>query len=104
LLKAGTPELFLQTPFVERDASFSSDGRWFAYASHESGNPQVYVRAFPDKGGRWQISSTGGTAPTFCRNGRELFSYDPANGRIMVTSDSVKGGSFVAEKPQVWSK
>ncbi len=103
-LKAGTPELFLQTPFAERDASFSSDGRWLAYASNESGNFQVYVRAFPDKGGRWQISSTGGTAPIFCRNGRELFFYDLANGRIMVANYSVKGGSFVAEKPRVWSE
>jgi len=103
-LKAGTPELFLRTPFVERDASFSSDGRWLAYASNESGNFQVYVRAFPDKGGRWQISSTGGTAPIFCRNGRELFFYDLANGRIMVASYSVKGGSFAAEKPRVWSE
>ena len=96
--------MFLQTPFVERDASFSSDGRWLAYASNESGNPQVYVRAFPDKGGRWQISSTGGTAPIFCRNGRELFFYDLANGRIMVASYSVKAGAFVAEKPRVWSE
>jgi len=103
-LKAGTPELFLQTPFVERDASFSSDGRWLAYASNESGNFQVYVRAFPDKGGRWQISGTGGTAPIFCRNGRELFFYDLANGRIMVASYSVKGSSFAAEKPRVWSE
>jgi Tol biopolymer transport system component len=89
---------------VERDASFSSDGRWLAYASNESGNPQVYVRAFPDKGGRWQISSTGGTAPIFCRNGRELFFYDLADGRIMVASYSVKGGSFVSEKQRVWSE
>ena len=100
-LKAGTPELFLQTPFVERDASFSSDGRWLAYASNESGTFQVYVRALPDKGGRWQISSTGGTAPIFCRNGRELFFY---NDRIMVASYSVKGNSFVAEKPRLWAE
>jgi hypothetical protein len=73
-------------------------------ASNESGNPQVYVRAFPDKGGRWQISSSGGTAPIFCRNGRELFFYNLADGRIMVASYSVKGGSFVAEKPRVWSE
>ena len=103
-LKAGTPELFLQTPFAERDASFSSDGRWLAYASNESGNFQVYVRAFSDKGGRWQISSTGGIAPIFCRNGRELFFYDLANGRIMVANYSAKGGSFAAEKPRVWSE
>jgi Tol biopolymer transport system component/tRNA A-37 threonylcarbamoyl transferase component Bud32 len=103
-LKAGTPELFLQTPFAERDASFSSDGRWLAYDSNESGNLQVYVRAFPDKGGRWQVSSTGGTAPIFSRNGRELFFYNLADDRIMVASYSVKGGSFVAEKPRVRSE
>jgi serine/threonine protein kinase/Tol biopolymer transport system component len=103
-LKAGTPELFLQTPFAERDATFSADGRWLAYASNESGNFQVYVRAFPDKGGRWQISSISGTAPIFSRNGRELFFYDLANGRIMMASYSVKDGSFVAEKPRVWSE
>ena len=103
-LKAGTPELFLQTPFTERDASFSSDGRWLAYASNESGNFQVYVRALPDKGARWQISSTSGIAPIFSRNGRELFFYNLADDRIMVTSYSVKGGAFVAEKPRVWSE
>ena len=102
-LKAGTPDLFLQTPSAERDASFSSDGRWLAYDSNESGNPQVYVRALPDKGSRWQISSTGGTAPVFCGNGRELFFYNVADDRIMVASYSVKEGSFVAEKPRVWS-
>ena len=103
-LKAGTPQIFLQTPFTERDASFSSDGLWLAYDSNESGIPQVYVRAFPDKGGRWQISSTGGTAPIFSRSTRELFFYNLADDRIMVSAYSVKGGSFVAEKPRVWSE
>jgi eukaryotic-like serine/threonine-protein kinase len=96
--------LFLQTPFTERDSSFSSDGRWLAYASNESGNFQVYVRALPDKGGRWQISSTSGTAPIFSRNGRELFFDNLADDRIMMTSYSVKDGAFVAEKPRVWSE
>src|SRR5262249_23616951 len=35
--KAGKPELFLRTPFNERDPVFSPDGRWIAYASNESG-------------------------------------------------------------------
>ena len=102
-LKAGTPEVFLQTPFVERDASFSPDGRWLAYASNESGTFQVYVRALSDKGGRWQISSAAGTGPIFCRNGRELFFYNLADDRIMVVTYSAKSGSFVAQKPRVWS-
>jgi len=102
-LNAGTPQPFLQTPFAERDASFSPDGHWIAYASNETGNPQIYVRNFPDKGGRWQISIEGGTAPIFSRSGRELFFYDPPNDHIMVTSYTVKGDQFVAEKPRVWS-
>lgn len=102
-LKAGTPEPFLQTPAVERDPSFSADGRWLAYTSDESGTFQVYVRAFPDKGGRWQISSSGGAVPLFARNGKELFFYDATNDRIMVANYSVKGDAFVAEKPRMWS-
>jgi Tol biopolymer transport system component len=53
--------------------AFSPDGRWLSYGSNELGTYQVYVRAFPDKGGRWQISTAGGEYPFWSRNGRELF-------------------------------
>ena len=102
-LKAAAPEPFIQTPATERDPSFSPDGHWLAYSSDESGTNQVYVRAFPDKGGRWQISSGGGAMPIFARNGKELFFYDVAADRIVVASYSGKGDAFVAEKPRVWS-
>jgi len=102
-LRAGKPEPFLQTPFDERHASFSPDGRWLAYASNESGSYQVYVRAFPDKGGKWQISNNGGLYPLFSRNGRELF-YRTQDNQIMVASFRLKGDSFVADKPRVWSE
>ena len=102
-LKAGTPEVFMQTPAVERDPSFSPDGRWLAYTSDESGTFQVYVRAFPDKGGRWQISGSGGAVPTFARNGKYLFFYDATSDRVMVAGYSANGDAFVAEKPRVWS-
>ncbi|HEY6372496.1 MAG TPA: protein kinase [Candidatus Sulfotelmatobacter sp.] len=102
-LKAEKPEMFERTNFGNRGASFSPDGRWLAYSSNESGGSQVYVRAFPDTGGHWQVSSNGGTSPIFSRNGKDLFFFDIPDDRIMVTSYSAKGDSFVAEKPRAWS-
>jgi len=103
-LVAGKPEPFLQSPDNEMDPSFSSDGRWIAYSSDESGRFEVYVRAFPDKGLRWQVSGAGGTAPMFSKNGRELFFRGALDDRIMVADYSVKGDSFVAGKPRAWSE
>ncbi|HEV2200624.1 MAG TPA: protein kinase [Bryobacteraceae bacterium] len=102
-LRAGKPELFLQTPFDEQNPSFSPDGRWLAYDSDESGTLQTYVRAFPDKGGKWQVSSGGGTFPKWSRDERELF-FRNLDDQIMVASYSVTGDSFVADKPRLWSE
>ena len=56
------------------DVAVSPDGRWIAYASEESGVPEIYVRPFPDaESARWQVSAAGGSDPVWSRNGRELF-------------------------------
>jgi Tol biopolymer transport system component len=102
-LRAGKPEPFLQTSFDERHGTFSPDGRWMAYDSNESGGYQVYMRPFPDKGGKWQISNSGGLNPVFSRNGHELF-FRTEDNQIMVASYTVKGDSFVADKPRIWSE
>ena len=110
-LRAGKPEVFLRTPsktpVTERHPSFSPDGRWLAYDSDESGTreraTQVYVRAFPDKGGKWQISNGGGGYPEWSPSGRELF-FGSDDDRIMVAAYRVKGDSFVADKPRLWTQ
>jgi len=101
-LRAEKPEVFLQTPADELYPSFSPDGRWMAYTSNESGINQVYVRAFPDKGGKWQISNSGGAYSMWSRNGHDLF-FEALDNHIMVAAYTVKGDSFVADKPRVWS-
>ncbi len=104
--KAGQPEVFLRTPAAEVRPAFSHDGRWVAYGSNESGSMEVYVRAFkgPASGpvGKWQISTGGGAMPIWSRNGREVFYQSPRN-QIMVSDYIVRGDSFVASKPRVWS-
>jgi serine/threonine-protein kinase len=102
-LRAGKPEVFLQTPAMEMYPSFSPDGRWMAYASNESGTFQVYVRAFPDKGGKWQISNSGGAYPMWSRNGHDLF-FEALDNHIMVAAYTEKGDSFVADNPREWSE
>ena len=73
----------------------SPDGRWMAYQSNESGEPEIYVRPYPNvEGGRWQISSQGGTRPAWGRNGRELFFLD-ATERLSVAPIAVNGGAVV---------
>ena len=67
------PEPFLQTPFDERRARFSPDGRWLAYDSDESGRPEVYVRPFPGPGGKVQISTEGGIHSVWARDGKTIF-------------------------------
>ena len=100
-VRAGKPEVFLQAQFEARHPTFSPDGKWLAYSSNESGRYQVYVRAFPDKGGKWQISNSGGLYPQWSRN--ELF-FRTVDNQIMVAGFAVKGDSFVADKPRVWSE
>jgi serine/threonine-protein kinase len=66
------------TPFLNSRSSegypvFSPDGRWLAYRSDESGRQEVYVRPFPNPGGKWKLSLEGGTEPLWARNGKQLF-------------------------------
>lgn len=101
-IEFGKPELFLQTPAFECYPSFSSDGRWLAYTSNESGAWEVYVRAFPDNRTKVRVSTAGGNIPKFSSNGRELF-YRTWDHRVMVATYKDTGGSYVTGIPQAWS-
>jgi len=71
-LPDGKASLFLGTPFLEGFPRPSPDGRWLAYVSDESGRREVYVRSVSDDGGKWQISTDGGSFPAWTRGGREI--------------------------------
>jgi serine/threonine-protein kinase len=85
----------IRTPFNEQNAEVSPDGRWLAYQSNESGQDEIYVRPFPNiGGGRWQVSTAGGTRPVWSSNGRELFYLAPngLSSAAVTTNDSFAAG------------
>jgi len=105
VLRAGAPAPFeSEATVAQRAASFSPDGRWLAFESEQSGTREVYVRRFPSpssgNGGQWLVSTGGGIAPRWSRNGRDLL-YQSGD-QIMAVRYTTSGDAFVAEKPRVW--
>lgn len=91
------------TPAEEAQAAFSPDGRFLAYASTESGRYEVYVRPFPGSGGKWQVSSHGGTWPVWSM-GRQEIVYQTETGTIMRAAYTVSESSFRSDQPRAWSE
>ncbi len=93
---AGDPKPipFLKAAFGVDQGQFSPDGRWVAYASNESGRWEIYVTSFPEPGGNWKVSSSGGSEPRWRRDGRELYYLAP-DGKLM-SVDVTAGPTFVA--------
>jgi serine/threonine-protein kinase len=60
---------------LERAPRVSSDGRWVAYVSNETGRDEVFVRpATGDgSGAAYQLTNTGGSEPVWSRSGKVLF-------------------------------
>jgi Tol biopolymer transport system component/predicted Ser/Thr protein kinase len=100
--RAGTPEpCFESDAEWQRSSELSPDGRWIAYASLETA--EIYVRRFPDRGGKWQITSGGGGAPRWSADGRTLFYIDEDEGRLMAVPVQPGTDSFVAGRPRPWT-
>jgi serine/threonine-protein kinase len=100
--KPGKPFPFVNSPFSELDPAFSPDGRWIAYQSNETGRPEILVRPFPGPGGRWQVSTDGGSLATWSRTRNELFFLSPDQ-HIVVATYTTEGDSFKTGKPRVLS-
>jgi len=85
----------VQGAFWSRGGAFSPDGRWVAYVSRESGQDEVYVAPFPGPGGKWQVSTGGGSSPRWRRDGKELYFLAGGN-QLMAAVVNTKGKDFEA--------
>ncbi len=89
---AGKPAPFLQAAGFQLRPRFSSDGRYLAYVSNESGRFEVFVRPFPGGEGQWQVSFTGGRYPRWSRDGSKLYYSVPTGGKDHLTEVDVTLG------------
>src|ERR1041385_945241 len=93
------PIHFCRPHFAESQAFFSPDGRWLAYTSNESGRIEVYVQTFPQSGGKWLISSGGGSQPHWRGDGKELFYVAPDKTLMAVDIKATSTFETSAPKP-----
>jgi Tol biopolymer transport system component len=91
------PSVFFESAATETMPAFSPDGRWLAYVSDESGRQEVYVQPFPGPGGKYVVSTAGGTEPVWARDGRELFFR---NGNDVMAADIDVESGFSAARPR----
>ncbi|HJS60078.1 MAG TPA: hypothetical protein VKA01_18365 [Vicinamibacteria bacterium] len=67
------PRSLVRTPYDERGARFSPDGRFIVFQSEETGRNEIYVQPFPGPGAKSQVSTEGGFGPLWASSGREVF-------------------------------
>jgi WD40 repeat protein len=92
------PFPYLQTEFAETSARLSPNGQWLAYTSDESKRNEIYVQTFPTPGGKWQVSTNGGSRSVWSRDGKELY-FIAADGRLMAV-EVAGGAKFQAGLPK----
>ncbi len=92
-------------PFGESTAEevapvFSPDGRWIAYGEGLGTASELFVRAYPGPGGRWQISSGGGGLPAWSKGGREIaWIVAAADLTSVMVADVTVEGDFIKAGP-----
>jgi len=90
---------YVNTGYSENVGRLSPNGQWLAYSSDEFKRREIYVGTFPERGGKWQISTNGGTYPVWSRDGRELY-FIGADRKLMAVEVKGDGKSFAASLPK----
>jgi Tol biopolymer transport system component len=58
---------------AQYSSAISPDGRWIAYASDESGRPEVWLEPLPITGKRVQLTKNGGSHPEWSPDGGKMY-------------------------------
>jgi len=102
-LSAGKPQVFLQDKFVQRHPAFPPDGKWLAHSSNESARSKSTCELSLRKVGNGKSQIAAVCTPNGRATGANCF-FRNNDSQIMVAPYTVKGDSFMADKPHVWSQ
>ena len=95
---------FLATDAAESQGQVSSDGKWIAYTSNETGDYEVYVRPFPTGPGGWKVSVDQGFQPRWSADGKRIYYLRRLNGQratlLAATVESDASGRLRTGPPQ----
>jgi Tol biopolymer transport system component len=91
-LEDGSVETVVSTPYLERSARYSPDGRWVSYESTESGITEVYALALDGTGGKYLVSSGGGTNAHWSPLGDEIFYFNLSETTLFAVDVTERNG------------
>ncbi len=97
-VETGEVDDWLVTRSQEVGAQFFPDGDWIVYFSDESKEFEVYVQRFPERGGKQQVSTGGGTNPRVSADGSKI--YYLAADAIMEVSVRKEGRRLIMGRPE----
>ncbi len=95
---AHPPKALISGRGYQGGPQLSPDKRWLLYQSDETGQPEIYVRAYPALDRAWQVSVGGGVQPRWGAGGREVL-YRVGGPMVAVAFDG-RGDAPALGKPQ----
>jgi eukaryotic-like serine/threonine-protein kinase len=81
---------------AQYSSAISPDGRWIAYASDETGRPEVWLEPLPISGKRLQLTKNGGSHPQWSPDGKKIY-FD--QGDQLFQMDIATSGDPTAGEP-----
>ena len=92
------PKPVLEGELGVGEAHISPDGEMVVFDSRLGDRSEIFVRPFPEGERRWQVTTEGGEAPQWTRNGAEIVYR--SRGRLMAVEVSKAGGELRFGEPR----
>lgn len=67
------------------DVEISPDREWMSYSSFSSGRSEIFVQRLRPGGGKWSVSTNGGSMSRWSRDMKEIF-YQSTDQKLMAAS------------------